>query len=95
MKNVICFIIVLFVAACANTDKANEYAYNWSQTFRPNDELIAMECELSDSDGDGRVRCTLGYANDVEMIECPAGWLPQPFTTTCQGIKAGTGRVRR
>lgn len=83
--------MILLFLACANSDKAETYAAEWAATYRPGWSVIAgPDCEHSDSDGDGRVRCNLTIEKDGTTenppIACPAGWLPQPFTTACQTV---------
>lgn len=90
------FVPIFVIASCANSDKAEGHAFDWAAEFYPEDKLRAVECEISDSDGDGRVRCTLGFTSgQVEFLDCPSDWTPQPFTTKCVSPKATQTRRRR
>ncbi len=85
-------ISLMILSGCANTSKAEGYATEYAAVNFPNAQVNNVQCERSDSDGNGRVRCNLSLkvGNDfrVESIECPSNWLPQPFKTTCVGLKS-------
>jgi len=89
------FISILFLVAtltgCANTSKAEGYAREYARFNFPGATIQNIQCERSDSDGNGRVRCNISIRGSgqtqVEHVECPSDWIPQPFKTTCVGIK--------
>ena len=77
-------VMTAIFSSCANSDKAKSHAQDWAKDFYPKDPLRTVSCEVSDSDGDGRVRCTLGFISGaVEFLDCPSDWTPQPLTTMC------------
>lgn len=84
-------LCAMLIAGCANTDKAERYANEYASVNYPNETVQNIQCERGDSDNDGRVRCNIslkdGRDTHVENVECPGGWLWQPFKTTCVGIK--------
>jgi len=98
MRLIVISIAVLTLAGCANASKAETKAEEWVAMYRPGCEVkTPPKCELSDSDNDGRVRCNMTIQcpeqpMESPSIECPAGWLPQPFKRECQTVKGGGWR---
>lgn len=86
--------IALSLIGCANVDKANESLQKYAASMYPGFDVQYASCEPYDSDGNGRVRCNLSVARGDEIhvsdVECPSGWLWQPMTTQCVGIKPGS-----
>lgn len=87
---------LLSLASCyANVEKAEKHLQEYAASTYPGYEIISHKCEVSDSDGNGRVRCTLSVRRDKDAeirpdsVECPSRWRPQPFTTQCVGVKSG------
>lgn len=86
---------LFFLSSCyANAEKAEGHLQEYATSTYPGYEIVSKNCEVSDSDGNGRVRCTLSVRRDADSeirpdsVECPSRWWPQPFTTECVGVKS-------
>lgn len=89
--NKLIILSLVLLTGCANTDKAEDYAAEYAATNFKGQNVQSISCEKSDSDGNGRVRCNISIgpegASQVEHVECPSRWRPQPLTTQCVGIR--------
>ena len=75
-------ILCVLCVGCANTEKAEDSAKEYVRDLYP-DATARTLCDTSDSDGNGKVRCTIvltpndGSAHFSDAVECPSSWLPQ------------------
>lgn len=86
---------LMLTLGCSNYSKAERFAETYATDNFGGEEVQNIDCELRDSDDNGRVRCTVALrapgetSNHTENIECPSRWIWQPFKQKCVGIKGG------
>ena len=91
-------LLLLTLIACADSFKATEAAQQYVLDIYPECKARKILCDTVDSDGNGKVRCTLslekkestsGATCAVEFVECPSSWGPQ-FSSVCVPLKGVT-----
>lgn len=87
-------VFILFLVAisncgsgCANVDKAEQAAIAYGQKMWPSQTVI-VDCDTYDSDGNGKVRCSINHDGNIVAMECPSSWMPQ-FSSKCVPLKHG------
>jgi hypothetical protein len=90
---------LLLCVACsslpARSSKATAAAEHYAAALYPGVKAGVL-CDTVDSDGNGKVRCTISLANPngtftKDIVECPSNWTPQ-WSSECVAPLMGVGR---
>ncbi len=85
-------LLLISMIACADSVKATEHAWKYVKTNFPEYEVVSIQCDTADGDGNGAVRCNVSLrAPDgtpyMPNIECPSSWLPQ-YSSQCKMLQS-------